>query len=74
MRTSIIISAPAADKTQHFVHLSFNSILQLINDISSDLQKLLKCFNDTAIVAFFRILFAQSASVFPNNLALYWYI
>ena len=36
----IIISA--ADKTQYFVHLSFKSTLQLINVISSDIQKLHK--------------------------------
>ena len=44
-------------QTKHstFFHLSFNSTLQLINVISSDLQKLLKYFIDTAIVAFFRI-------------------
>ena len=34
-------SLPIADKTQWFVHLSFNSTFQLINGISSDLQKLL---------------------------------
>ena len=55
---SFVLSLPAADKTQYFVHLSFNSILQLINGISSDLQKLLKYFNGTAIIAFFRILLA----------------
>ena len=64
-----ILSGPAAVKTQYFVHLSFHSILGLINGISSDLQKLLKCFNGTAIVAFPRIPFAPS-SVFLYNLAL----
>ena len=39
--------------------------------ISNDIQKLLKYFNSTANVAFVRIPFAQSAIVFPNNLALY---
>ena len=48
-------SLPGTDKTQYFFHLSFNSILQLINGISSDLQKLLRYFNGTAIAAFFRI-------------------
>ena len=33
---------------------SFNSILQLINDVSSDLQNLFKYFNGTVIVAFLR--------------------
>ena len=37
----------------------------------SDHQKLLKYFNGTVIVAFFRIPFGPSASVFPNILALY---
>ena len=31
------LSAPVADKTQRFVHLSLNSTLQLINGILSDL-------------------------------------
>ena len=57
--------------TQYSVYLSFNSTLQLINDISSDLQRLLKCINETAIVAFLKIPFAPSASVLPNNLDLY---
>ena len=52
---TLALSVPAKDKTQCFDHLSFNSTLQLINGISSDLQKLLKYFNGTPIVAFFRI-------------------
>ena len=51
------LSAPAADKTNYFIHLSFNSTLQLINGISSDLQKLLKSFSGTAVVVFFKIPF-----------------
>ena len=50
----ILSPLPAADKTHYFVHLSFNSTLQLINGISSDLQKLLKYFNGTTIVAFLK--------------------
>ena len=65
------LSAPVVIKTQYFVLLSFDSTLQLINDISSDLQKLPKYFNGTARVTFFRIPFAPSVSVFPNNLTLY---
>ena len=61
---------PAAVRTQYFVQLCFNSNLQLINDISSDLKKLLKYLNGTAIVAFLKIPFAPSASVFPDNLGL----
>ena len=45
--------------------------MQLINGILSDLQKLLKHFNGTAIVTFFRIQFVLSAWVFSNNLGLY---
>ena len=41
-----LLSTPAAAKT---LHLSSNSILQLINGISSDLKKLLRYFNGTAI-------------------------
>ena len=71
------LSVSFADKTQYFSHLGFNFTLQFINCLSSDLQKLLKYFNDTAIVAFFRIplaLFgADWATVFPNKLALFFY-
>ena len=55
-------------KTQCFVNLSFNSPLQIINSISSELQKLLRHFNDYDFVAFFRIPFA--AAGFPINLVL----
>ena len=65
---------PVADKTQYFVHLSFNSTFQIINGISSDLQKLGKYFNGTAIAVFLKIPLAWFrfgwALVFPNNLAL----
>ena len=53
------------------MNLSFKSAFQLINGISSDIQKLLEYFNGKVIVSFFKILFALSASVFSNNLALY---
>ena len=55
---SIIISLPSADKAPRFFHLSFNSTLQLIKGISSDLQKLLRYFNGAAIVVLFKIPFA----------------
>ena len=48
------LSGPAAEKIQYFLHLSFNCSFQLINGISCDLQKLLKYFNGTAIVAFLK--------------------
>ena len=72
---TFVLSLPTAVKTQYFVHLSFNSTLQLINCISSDMQKFPKYFNSTAIVAIFWIPLAVFglgwASVFPNNLVLY---
>ena len=71
LELTFALSAPAADKTQYFDHLSFNFTLQLIDGISSDLQKLLKYFNGTAIVEFLKILFALSASVSSNSLVLY---
>ena len=43
--------------------------MPLINEMSSDLQKLLRYVNDTAIVSFYRIQFA--AVVYPINLVLY---
>ena len=46
--------------------------MQLINGISSDIQKLLKYFNGTTIVAFFRIPLSPQASVFSNNLVLHF--
>ena len=49
---------------------SFNSTLQLISGISSDLQKLFTYFNGTAIFVFLKITFSPSATVFPNNLTL----
>ena len=55
---SLVLSLPPAAKRQCFAHLSFNSALQLINGISTDLQKLLRYFNGTTIAAFFRIPFA----------------
>ena len=48
----IIITALCKQSTMLFP-FSFDSTLQLINDISSDLHKLLKDFNATAVVAFF---------------------
>ena len=69
------LSTPTAEKIQSFGHLSLNSTLQLINGISSDLPKLIKYFNDTAIIAFFRIPLnsfgAGRATIFLHNLALY---
>ena len=66
--SAFLLSAPAADKTKYFSHLSFNSTVWLINGILSDFQKYLNC---TAGFSFFRILFATSASVCSNSLVLY---
>ena len=50
--TELTLSLPeaASNKTQYFIRLSFNWILQLINGTSSDLQKLPRFFNGTGIV------------------------
>ena len=61
--SAFVLSALAADETQYFVYLGFNSSLLSINSILSDLQKLLKYFNDTTIVSFFRIPCSISFSV-----------
>ena len=55
MITIKIIIISCRQKTQYFVHLSFNLTFQLNNDISSDLQKLLKYFIGIAVVAFLTI-------------------
>ena len=76
IRINIIrLSLTPVDKKHYFVHLSFSSTLELIHDILSDLQKLLKCFNGTGIVAYFRIPLAAFgaglATVVPNSFALF---
>ena len=58
---TLALSVPDTDKTQCFVHLNFNSTLQLINGISSDLQELVEYFNGTAILLFFKIPLAAFA-------------
>ena len=50
----LVLPEPSTSKTQCFVHLILNSILQLINSISIVLQKLVKYFNFTANVLLFR--------------------
>ena len=72
LESAFALSGPVADKIQYFFHLIFNSALQLIYGISSDLQKLLEYFNDgTAIVVFFKNTFASRALVFRNKLVFY---
>ena len=79
---ALSLSVPTV-KTQCFVHLSFNKILQSINGFLSILQKLLRYFNGSyntiqllhcynccnTIVAFSKVPFADA--VLPINLALY---
>ena len=65
------LSVPFEAKTEHFIHLSFKSTLQLINVIFSDLQNLYRYFNVTAIVVIYKISFATLPSVVPKNLVLY---
>ena len=57
------LNGMSTDKTQYFVHLRFNSNMQLINGISCDLQELLKCFNGTRIDTFFRTPLATSVRI-----------
>ena len=70
---ALVSSALAPEKTQYSLNVSFNFIFQLINDISSNLEKLLKYFNGRGIgiIAILKFLFASSISIFPNNLVLY---
>ena len=65
-----VLSSPFAKETV-ISRFKFQFNLQLINSISSDLQKLLRYFNGTAIVALLEIPFAPSATVFPINLFSY---
>ena len=67
----LVFSLPSIVKTQSYGHSSFDSTLQLINAISSDLEKLLTYSNGTAIVASLKTVFSTSTDVFFNNLALY---
>ena len=48
----VLTLSTAAAKKHCLAQLSFNSPYQLINEISSDRQKLLRYFNSTAIVPF----------------------
>ena len=57
----------AVVNTQFSIHFNESSTLQLINDISNDLQKLLKYFNGTAISTFF---FVPLFSVLPIRFGL----
>ena len=61
---ALTLSTPATAKTQFFVHLSFNSTFQLINAISSDLQKL-------ELLEFHCYYLVWVEQLSPNNLALY---
>ena len=67
----MVHKGPALDNIHSSHHPNKNSILQLINGISNDLQKLLKYFNGIAIFTPSFFLFAPSASVLPIKLDLY---
>ena len=69
----ILCQCHLQSKHKCFIHLSFNSTLELINGVSSDLHILRKFFNGTAIVVLFRIPLAAIvglANVFPTSSAL----
>ena len=53
----------AVVNTQFSIHINESSILQLINGISNDLQKLLKYFSGTAIFIPFFVPFASVSAV-----------
>ena len=61
-------AVPTLDNIQFSYHFNESSILQLINGISKDLQKLLKYFNGIAI---FTPFFLPLFSVLPIRFALY---
>ena len=68
----LTLASPAAKQSTIFFN-TFNSTFQLVNGISSYLQKLIKYFNfnGTAIVAFLKFPFAPFAAVFFKNVSLY---
>ena len=65
-----LLSPPTAVETV-LCPLKFYFYLEINQFILSDLQTLLKYFNDTAIVAFLKTPFAPFATLFPSTLALY---
>ena len=62
------VAVSAAVNPQFSIHFNESSILQLINGISNDLQKLLKYFNGTAIFTPFHV---PSFPALPIRLAIY---
>ena len=65
--------SPAFDKMQPSIQFNSRWILQLINCISNDLQKLLRYFNGTTTFVFFTELFVllTLSAVYPARAALY---
>ena len=57
-----VVAVPALDNIQFSYHFNESSTLQLINDISNDLQNLLIYVNGTAI---FTLFFLPLFSVLP---------
>ena len=69
--TAPALSIPSPlDNTQFSIRVNESSTLQLIRGISKDPQKLLKCFNCTAIFAFCFFPFAPLATALPTRLDL----
>ena len=70
---SLIVNTalPASvDNTHSFFHVKFSLILQLINDISNNLKKLLKYFNGTTTFTFIPAILLATTGL-PNKLTLY---
>ena len=63
MYNAKVAAVPALENIQFSYHFNESSILQLINGISGNFQKILKYFNDTAI-------FTQFLSVIKLDLYL----
>ena len=62
----------AAVNTQFSININESSILQLINGISNDLQKLLKYFNGTAIFTSFLLVIRPDLYLYDDELFGIW--
>ena len=67
LELALPLSASAANRTKRLAHLTFSSTMQLINDISNDLQKLFRYFCGTVIIVFLKIPIAPSENMFPKS-------
>ena len=70
---SNLSESPELDKMHPSIQFKSSCIFQLINGISSDLQKLLKYFNGTTVFVFFTELFVllTTFAVVPKRADLY---